>query len=78
MTDQFTVSAPGAAGPPIICGTNGGYHSKFLLELETQIHNTNKCKLYQIFSINRFSENVHFYGNFCIKMTRFKGFILIF
>jgi len=26
MTDQFTISAPGSAGPPIICGTNGGYH----------------------------------------------------
>ena len=41
MTDQFTISAPGSAGPPMICGPNGGYHSKFLLGLKTQIQKTN-------------------------------------
>ena len=27
-TDQFSISAPGAFGSPIICGTNSGEHSK--------------------------------------------------
>lgn len=26
LTDQFTISAPGSAGTPVICGANGGYH----------------------------------------------------
>jgi len=26
MTDQFSITAQGQAGTPIICGTNGGYH----------------------------------------------------
>jgi len=26
MTDQFSITAPGAAGTPVICGANGGYH----------------------------------------------------
>ncbi len=26
--DTFTILTPGAIGPPIICGTNTGYHSK--------------------------------------------------
>ena len=27
-TDQFSITAPGAIGSPVICGTNTGYHSK--------------------------------------------------
>merc|ERR1719483_1919696 len=26
MTDQFSITAPGSAGTPVICGANGGYH----------------------------------------------------
>jgi hypothetical protein len=26
MTDQFSITSPGSAGTPVICGTNGGYH----------------------------------------------------
>ena len=28
MTDQFAITNPGSAGSPVICGPNGGYHSK--------------------------------------------------
>ena len=38
MTDQFSITAQGQAGTPIICGTNGGYHSKMNLFI-------NVCKL---------------------------------
>ena len=29
ITDTLTITAPGAVGPPIICGNNKGYHSKY-------------------------------------------------
>ena len=28
LFDYFSITAPGNKGPPIICGTNNGYHSK--------------------------------------------------
>ncbi len=30
ITDSFEVTAPGSIGSPVICGTNSGYHSKYL------------------------------------------------
>ena len=30
IEDTFSVSTPGGPGSPVICGTNTGYHSKFL------------------------------------------------
>ena len=30
QTDQFSVTSPGNNGPPVICGTNSGEHSKKL------------------------------------------------
>ena len=29
MTDQVSITASGQVGTPIICGTNGGYHSEY-------------------------------------------------
>ena len=37
MTDQFSITAQGQAGTPIICGTNGGYHSKMNLSILKKI-----------------------------------------
>ena len=31
--DTFTILTPGTQGPPIICGTNTGYHSKYMHDL---------------------------------------------
>ncbi len=28
LTDTFTVTGSGGTTPPVICGTNSGYHSK--------------------------------------------------
>ena len=28
LTDSFSITSQGTYGTPIICGTNGGYHSK--------------------------------------------------
>ena len=28
-TDTFTITTPGSQGPPLICGTNTGYHSEY-------------------------------------------------
>jgi hypothetical protein len=28
LTDTFSVTGSGGTAPPVICGTNGGYHSK--------------------------------------------------
>jgi hypothetical protein len=30
MTDTFTVTGSGGTSPPVICGTNSGYHSKLI------------------------------------------------
>ena len=38
MTDQFSISSIGTKGSPVICGTNGGYHSKFILLLMQFVH----------------------------------------
>ena len=40
LTDQFTITSDGAAGTPVICGENGGYHSKFgfFLLIEYKVH----------------------------------------
>ena len=39
LTDQFSITANGNAGTPVICGENGGYHSKlaFNSTLEIQL-----------------------------------------
>lgn len=29
LTDTFTVTGSGGTSPPVICGTNTGYHSRF-------------------------------------------------
>ncbi len=29
LTDTFTVTGSGGTSPPVICGTNTGYHSTF-------------------------------------------------
>ena len=39
MTDQFAITNPGSAGSPVICGPNGGYHSKFLQYLLKTVNN---------------------------------------
>ena len=31
IEDTFSVSTAGGSGSPVICGTNTGYHSKFLI-----------------------------------------------
>jgi hypothetical protein len=33
LTDTFTVTGSGGATPPVICGTNTGYHSKIIIIL---------------------------------------------
>ena len=30
ITDSFSIGSPGLGGSPIICGTNTGYHSKYI------------------------------------------------
>ena len=32
QTDTFGITAPGAQGSPLICGTNTGYHSEILIQ----------------------------------------------
>jgi len=39
LTDQFTISAPGSAGTPVICGANGGYH--MILDASDDCHTVN-------------------------------------
>ena len=34
LTDTFTVTGSGGTSPPVICGTNTGYHSRFWPELK--------------------------------------------
>jgi hypothetical protein len=38
LTDTFTVTGSGGSSPPVICGTNSGYHSK----LRGQFHHHSK------------------------------------
>merc|ERR1739844_185941 len=36
VTDQFSITAPGHQGTPVICGTNGGYH--MIVDASSECH----------------------------------------
>ena len=38
VDDSFVVAAPGGPGSPLICGSNSGYHSKYLITFITREH----------------------------------------
>ena len=55
----MTITAPGAVGPPIICGNNKGYHSKYNIQVIfskrcRRTHDKTQDKFLQFFQINIF------------------------